>query len=36
MDYELYEQAIEKLKLAKEYVKIAHDDDEYKHNLFGD
>ena len=36
MDYEFYDQAIEKLKQAKEYVKIAHDDAEYKHDSYGE
>ena len=36
MDYELYEEAIEKLKQAKEYVEIAHDDAECKHDSFGE
>ena len=36
MDYELYDQAIEKLKQAKEYVKTAHDDAEYKHDSYGE
>lgn len=36
MDYELYEEAINKLKQAKEYVKIAHDNAECKHDSSGD
>lgn len=36
MDYEFYEESIEKLKLAKEYVKIAHDNAECKHDSFGE
>jgi len=36
MDYELCKRAIEKLKRAKEYVKIAHDNAECKHDSFGE
>ena len=36
MDYELYDQAIEKLKQAGEYVKTAHNDAECKHDSYGE
>ena len=36
MDYEFCEEAIEKLKQAEEYVKIAHDDAECKHDSYGE
>lgn len=36
MDYEFYDQAIEKLKQAKEYIKTAHNDAEYKHDSVGE
>lgn len=36
MDYGFCEEAIEKLKQAEKYVKIAHDDAECKHDSFGE